>query len=71
MSLATIYTICTRCGPHIKACERARGGKKCPAPKMTTNAKTTYDRLVEQWYEKLRRRRAANFPTRFTNKKIR
>jgi hypothetical protein len=63
-----VHSVCLRCGPHIKACERARGGKKCPVPKMYASGRTTYDALVEVWYEKLRRQRAANFPTQLFKK---
>ncbi len=54
--------VCLRCGPHVKACEAARGGKRCPAPKTHASGQESYDRLVEAWYERLRRRRARNFP---------
>lgn len=68
MTFATVYTVCMRCGPHIKECERARAGKRCPVRKTTTKTKETYDILVEQWYEKLRKSRAANFPAVFVKK---
>lgn len=64
-SIPVHYSVCLRCGPHIKACERARGGRKCPVPQMHASGKPTYDALVAAWYEKLRKQRAANFPTRY------
>jgi hypothetical protein len=64
-----VHSVCLRCGPHIKVCERARGGRKCPVPKMYASGKTTYDALVEVWHEKLRRQRAANFPANYPNER--
>jgi len=60
-----MHSVCLRCGPHIKACERARGGKKCPVPKIYTSGKSTYDTAVQDWHEKMRRERAANFPMHY------
>ena len=57
-----LYNVCYRCGPHVKVCERARGGKKCPVPKTIASDKASYDRLVDAWYERLRKQRAVNFP---------
>lgn len=62
LAATTARVVCLRCGPHVKACEAARGGKKCPAPKLHAAGKESYDELVEAWYERLRQRRARNFP---------
>ena len=58
----TMYRVCLRCGPNIAACERARGGRACPALKMTCASRERRDELVEKWHKKLVERRAAHYP---------
>ena len=57
-----VYRLCLRCGPNIAACERARGGRACPAPKMTCASRERHEELVRKWHEKLVERRAAHYP---------
>jgi hypothetical protein len=45
-----VYRLCLRCGPNIRACEKARGGKTCPAPKMTCASRERRDELVAEWH---------------------
>lgn len=61
----SVYRLCLRCGPNVRACERARGGKTCPAPKMTCASRERHDELVEEWHRKLVERRACHYPVHF------
>ena len=64
-----VYRMCLRCGPNIAACERARGGRACPAPKMTCASRERRDELVRKWHEKLVERRAAHYPIHIPTRK--
>tara|TARA_Y100000389_G_C17127053_1_gene348332 strand:- start:215 stop:460 length:246 start_codon:yes stop_codon:yes gene_type:complete len=59
---SSIYRLCLRCGPNIKACERARGETTCPAPKMICASRERRDELAKEWHEKLVERRACHYP---------
>lgn len=61
----SVYRLCLRCGPNIRACEKARGGKPCPAPKMTCATRERHEKLVEEWHRKLVERRACHYPVHF------
>ena len=61
-SILSVYRLCLRCGPNIAACERARNGKACPAPKITCSSKKQRDEIVEAWHKKLVESRATHYP---------
>lgn len=65
-SVLSVYRLCLRCGPNIAACERARNGKACPAPKITCSSKKQRDNIVEAWHKKLVESRAAHYPPHFS-----
>jgi len=47
MSQASIYSVCSLCGPHAEQC--ARFNSKCAVPKTFMTSEKAYDRAVQVW----------------------
>jgi hypothetical protein len=60
-SIATIYSLCSLCGPHAKRC--ARYNPQCNVPKEFTTSKKAHARSVHAWSKEIVKRRACD-PTR-------
>jgi hypothetical protein len=55
IAIATIYSLCSLCGPHEKRC--ARFNAYCNVPKVITTSEKEHARSVRKWTNEIVKKR--------------